>query len=296
MRRIFVSSFLAWMCLGLAVSASAQNIVPAGTLLQCTLDEPNLSSATAAVGDPVVCYLKTVQQFGHIVLPRGSYLEGHVAAEKEPGHFWGKGYLRLEFDRIGLPNSDIPVPSKVITASGGYKADREGDIKGKGHATRDFVEWMFPPLWPWKMIMLPARGPRPTLKGEELLTLRLMDDVVVPKMADARPAPAPGWHYFNEPTGPRSNSSPQTLYTPASLTTSSDPRAYVQPQRITLIALKSDEVFGVQSYRIENGHFNYVLSDGTRGEAEVAEVDWTRTSQLNAARATAGGTLQTRAY
>src|SRR3984885_16294219 len=157
MRRILLYSFLSLlMCLGLAVSAGAQNVVPAGTLLQCSLDEPNFSSATASVGDPVVCYLKSVQQFGHIVLPRGSYLGGHLAAEKNPGHFWGKGYLRIEFDRIGLPNADIPVPSKVI-AAGKYKSDREGDIAGKGHAKRDVVEWMLPPLWPWKMIMLPAR-------------------------------------------------------------------------------------------------------------------------------------------
>src|SRR5487761_959317 len=136
MRRVFLYSLLSWAWLGVAASAGAQSVVPAGTLLQCTLNEPNLSSATTNLGDPVVCYLKTVQQFGHIVLPRGSYLEGHVAAEKDPGHFWGKGYLRLEFDRIGLPTTDIPVPSKVIAATG-YKGDRQGDIVGKGHAKRD---------------------------------------------------------------------------------------------------------------------------------------------------------------
>src|SRR4029077_1353644 len=296
MRRIFLYSFLACMCLGLAVNAGAQSIVPAGTLLQCTLNEPNFSSATANVGDPVVCYLKTVQQFGHIVLPRGSYLEGHLAAEKEPGHFWGKGYLRLEFDRIGLPNTDIPVPSKVIAASSGYKTDRQGDVVGKGHAKRDVVEWMLPPLWPLKMLLLPARGPRPTFKGEELLTLRLMDDVAVPKMADIRPAAAPGWHYFDEPARDRSQSdnSPREIFSAASLSTVTDTSTAVQTDRVTLIALKSDEVFGVTSYRIDDGHLNYVLSGGQRGSAEVAEVDWTRTSQLNAARATTN-TFESRA-
>jgi len=28
------------------------------------------------------------------------------------------------------------------------------------------VEWLIPPLWPWKILMLPAKGPRPALKGE----------------------------------------------------------------------------------------------------------------------------------
>jgi len=44
---------------------------------------------------------------------------------------------------------------------------------------------MIPPLWPWKVLMLPARGPRPTLKGEEPLQLRLMDDIVVPRNLSA---------------------------------------------------------------------------------------------------------------
>src|SRR5260370_41129847 len=39
---------------------------------------------------------------------------------------------------------------------------------------------MLPPLWQWKVISLPARGPRPRLKGAEPLQLRLMDDISVP--------------------------------------------------------------------------------------------------------------------
>jgi hypothetical protein len=197
---MWVYSFLSFVCLGATVSARAQTIIPAGTLLQCTLNEPNFSSATANEGDPVVCYLKSVQEFGHIVLPRGSYLVGHLTEDKNPGHFVGKGYLRLEFDRIGIPTGEIPVPSKVIGASKGYKTDRQGDIVGKGHAKRDVAEWLLPPLWPWKVITLPARGPRPTIKGEELLTLRLMDDVEVPATSSARPAALSGWHYFGTPS------------------------------------------------------------------------------------------------
>lgn len=301
MRRMLLYSLLAWMCSGFAATAGAQSVIPAGTILQCTLDEPNFSTATASVGDPVVCYLKTVQQFGHIVLPRGSYLEGHLAAEKEPGHFWGKGYLRLEFDRIGLPNTDIPVPSKVIAASGGYKTDRQGDIVGKGHAERDVVEWMLPPLWPWKMITLPARGPRPALKGEELLTLRLMDDVVVPKLADVRPAATPSWwHFFSSPSAlfPR-NSQPDSAQ-PTAYAPVSQPASYGQPQvppaqRVTLIALKSNDIFGVQSYRVQEGRLEYVLLVGTSGSVAASEVDWTRTSQLNTARVTPR-TFEARAY
>src|SRR5580704_3045508 len=180
----------------LTQSASAREMVlPAGTLLQCTLNEPNFSSATAAVGDPVLCHLHGIVEFGQQAFPRGSYLVGHLEAEKDPGHFVGKGYLKLQFDRIGLPSGDLPLDAKVI-ATNKYKVDKEGKIDGKGHAKRDIAEWMFPPLWPWKVIMLPARGPRPTLKGESAITLRLMDDVEIPQLAQTF---GPGWHFFARP-------------------------------------------------------------------------------------------------
>jgi len=37
----------------------------AGELLICTLQEPNFSSATAEVGEPTVCYLYQLREFGH---------------------------------------------------------------------------------------------------------------------------------------------------------------------------------------------------------------------------------------
>ena len=173
-------------------------VLPAGTLLQCTLNEPNFSSATVAVGDPVLCHLRSVTEFGRQVIPRGSYLVGHLEAAQDPGHFWGKGFMKLQFDRIGMPQGDLPLDAKVISTRG-YKVDKYGAIDGKGHPRRDVVEWMIPPLWPWKIIMLPARGPRPTLKGESVLTLRLMDDVQLPQVAQTF---GPDWHFFgNRPQG-----------------------------------------------------------------------------------------------
>src|SRR5215469_11512443 len=178
-------ALLAVSLFAFTLTASARDVVvPAGTLLQCTLNEPNLSSATVDVGDPVLCHLRGTTVFGQQAFPRGSYLVGHVEAEKDPGHFVGKGYLKLQFDRIGVPSGDLPLEAKVISTRG-YKVDKEGKIDGKGHARRDVIEWMLPPLWPWKVIMLPARGPRPKLKGETVLSLRLMDDVQVRQFAQS---------------------------------------------------------------------------------------------------------------
>src|SRR5271168_1788366 len=114
------------------LSASARDVVlPAGTLLQCTLNEPNFSSATVDVGDPVLCHLRSVTEFGQQAFPRGSYLVGHLESAKDPGHFVGKGSLRLQFDRIGLPSGDLPLEAKII-ATRGYRVDKEGRIIGHG--------------------------------------------------------------------------------------------------------------------------------------------------------------------
>ena len=192
-------------------------VIPAGTLMTCTLDEPKFSSATVSVGDPFLCHPRTMQAFGQIVFPRGTYIVGHLEDDKEPGHFFGKGYLKLAFDRIGLPDGDIPLTAKMIAVAG-FNVNKQGKLIGHGHATRDVVEWMLPPLWPWKVLTLPARGPRPTLKGETHVTLRVMDDLIIPhsvKESSLPPIPAtPSW----QPTGKgwrRFGEKPSSLDSPA---------------------------------------------------------------------------------
>jgi hypothetical protein len=192
------------------VTPARDIVVPAGTLMTCTLDEPKFSSATVSVGDPFLCHPRAMQAFGQIVFPRGTYIVGHLEDDREPGHFVGKGYLKLAFDRIGLPDGDIPLTAKMI-AVGGFNVDKQGKIIGRGHATRDTVEWMLPPLWPWKVLTLPARGPRPVLKGETHVTLRVMDDLIIPRPVresnlapglqpglPMRPPTGSGWRRFGE--------------------------------------------------------------------------------------------------
>lgn len=161
------------------VSVEHQTLVPAGTLLYCTLDEPNFSSQTAQAGDPILCHLSSVEMFGRPVIPRGSLLSGRMQEFRDPGHFFGKGWLQLEFTGVTLPTGSFSLNAKVISATR-YRVDSEGRIKGNGHPTRDAIEWSIPILWPIKVLTLPARGPRPALKGETRLGLRLMEDVYVP--------------------------------------------------------------------------------------------------------------------
>jgi hypothetical protein len=323
MRRNLILSFSLLLASLAVTSARAQDIlVPAGTLLRCTMSEPNFSSATAQVGDPVLCHLSSVQEFGRNAFPRGAYMSGHLEADKEPGHFVGKGFLKIVFDRIGTPNSDIAVDTKMVAAQG-FKVNKEGDIRGKGHARRDVVEWLIPPLWPWKVLMLPARGPRPTLKGEERLTMRLMEDVTIPRPGaaynsrDWRPPVAE-----NRPSSysyqPRVSQAPAFVVTNSRNVVSVDPgfkqasqievaktaetnvqQAIAQTEApqvtqnslprpptsaLTLIALRNEAIWAVSSYWLDGDRLDYILPSGTRESCDLNSVDLMRTTQLNAER------------
>lgn len=311
------------LLLSLVVSSSARSqdiLVPAGTLLRCTMSEPNFSSGTVQVGDPVLCHLGSLQEFGHNVFPRGAYMSGHLEADKEPGHFVGKGYLKIVFDRIGTPNADITVDTKVVGARG-YPVDKEGDIKGKGHAKRDIIEWMIPPLWPWKVLTLPARGPRPTLKGEEVLTLRLMEDVTIPRQIAANvnsrdwrpphaqiheqassyepraaaPAPAltnagfvtsvdPGFRQLAQtPAVSQANETVASVPAPVpSLAPAQDSRH--SSASLTLIALRNESIWAVSDYWLNGDRLDYILPSGTRESCALNDVDLMRTTQLNSER------------
>ena len=158
-----------------------EQLIPAGSLVSCTVAEPKLSSKTANIGDPVMCRVSHVELYGRSTIPYGSYLVGRFEDYKDPGHFVGKGWMELKFDRMVIqPDTIIPVDARVVAVPG-YNVDRYGRILGKGHATRDTITWMIPILWPIDLINLPRRGPRPTLKEETRLTLKIMDDIGVPE-------------------------------------------------------------------------------------------------------------------
>ena len=288
-----------------AAGIHAQDLlVPAGTLLQCTMDEPNFSSATAAVGDPVLCHLRTQQEFGRPLFPRGSMLGGHLEAEKEPGHFVGKGYLKIAFDRVILPSGDLPVPAKVIQARG-YKVDKQGAIDGNGHATRDVVEWMIPPLWPWKVVSLPFRGPRPTLKGEGPLELRLMDDIVIPRnLAQVNHPDRPPTAIITRPSaysmtpqvngmqlavektaggasGPVANAAMAASESAATKQVSEQqPNELQASERFTMLVLKSNQMVEVTKYHRDGDLLMFQDLQGRKGSVDVNDVDWRKTSEM----------------
>jgi hypothetical protein len=295
---------LVLVCLQPAAKAQA-TLIPAGTLLHCTIDDPTISPKTAQIGDPVLCHLSQFTEFGHAAFPRGSYLAGHLEAAKQPGHFIGKGYLDIVFDHIGLPNTDSELNARIVAAQGQH-VDKQGDIVGHGHAKRDVIEWMIPPLWPWKVITLPARGPQPKLNNEQMITLKVMQDVELPRLT-AYSSPSPS-HYYADPGGranvaPRvqsyalpssgpvaSQSSSGVYYLPPS-TAATDPAnslGSAQPElpsrALTLLALKSEMIYPAKDYWVAGRLLFYVLPDGSEASTDLSRIDWQRTTDLNAER------------
>jgi len=310
MRRYLLFLICVFVCLGLPGNIwPQQTVVPAGTLLRCTLNEPNFSSATAEAGDPFICHADGMQLFGRDLFPRGTYLAGHFDSSKDPGHFVGKGWLKLEFDRISLPSTDVPVPGKIVAVRG-YRVDRQGNIRGHGHASRDMVEWMLPPLWPWKVMTLPARGPRPELKGEVQITMRLMEDVTVPNAAAAVPRAArqpmaesfsvpkdtplktPSIRYVPPDVPVWQNHVPGGLLNASKPAAESDPTGGAgpdltrvrRPTAITLIALKSAMIYGAADYWLDSGRLSYILPTGIEQSVDLGDVDWKNTFELNSQR------------
>ena len=179
---------------------AGRQIVPAGSLINCTVSEPKLSSKTAAIGDPVLCQASITSRNSSARLPFNSYLEGRFEDYRDPGHFVGKGWMELKFDRIVIGSRDIiPLDAKVVDVPG-YNVDRQGRIMGKGHRTRDIVEWSIPILWPIDLLNLPRRGPRPTLKSETRLTLLVMDDMEIPMFDEREPERDPSGLYHRQPS------------------------------------------------------------------------------------------------
>jgi hypothetical protein len=253
---------------------AADTILPAGTLIRCITDEPNFNSRTANVGDPLLCRPRAIFLFGRSVLPRGTYIAGHLESYEDPGHFVGKGNMVIRFDRLGLPNNmEIPFSGKITAVNGGsggyYPVDRDGRILGKGHAKRDIAEWLFPILWPWKVITLPARGPRPSLKGEVTITLRLMDDTAIPQ-------------FEQQPQDARPTFTPRPTAQPMVRHLMDNPSMRQGSSRLTMIVLNDGSTYTVSEFKSKPGNIvTFTLPDHTTGVLSRDDIDWEASAKLN---------------
>jgi len=186
MKRILAASLL---ILSASLVAGAEQLIPAGSVMQCMISD-KISSKVMHVGDPVLCQVGRSELYGRSVFPYGAYLVGRFEDYKDPGHFVGKGWMELKFDRMVVGNDTvIPISTRVVADSGKNPVDGDGKILGTGHAVRDTVEWMIPVLWPIDLVNLPRRGPYPTLKPETRLTVKILDDFGIPTKSEVQHQP-----------------------------------------------------------------------------------------------------------
>src|SRR6202789_599096 len=186
MKRILAASLL---ILSASLVAGAEQLIPAGSVMQCMVSD-KISSKVMHVGDPVLCQVGRSEMYGRSVFPYGAYLVGRFEDYKDPGHFVGKGWMELKFDRMVVGNDTvIPISTRVVADSGKNPVDGDGKILGTGHAVRDTVEWMIPVLWPIDLVNLPRRGPYPTLKPETRLTVKVLDDFGIPTKSEVQHQP-----------------------------------------------------------------------------------------------------------
>jgi hypothetical protein len=263
-------------------------IVPAGALLGCTLDEPNFSSQTARPGDPVLCKTTSLEMFGRTLIPRGVYLSAHLRNYRDPGHFFGKGWLQLEFTSLTLPGGNVPMNAKVISAAR-YKVNGEGKIQGRGHATRDAVEWAIPILWPMKVLTLPARGPRPSLKGETRIEVRLMEDLLIPDAVYSTSGgltPRPSTSQLR-PDDRGTGLASRFANVWSDITSVPDRKPMTSTSaaqsRLTLLVLRGGRMQMVGEYWVDNGKLNYTAGSAVHS-LSLDALDMPMTRQLNAER------------
>jgi hypothetical protein len=289
------SSFCLLVLLTAPLSGFAsQQIIPAGSLVQCTVSEPKLSSKTEDVGDPVLCQVSHVELYGRSVFPYGSYLVGRFEDYKDPGHLVGKGWMELKFDRMVLPPDQVlPIAAKVVYVPK-YPVDKEGKIHGKGHPVRDAVEWSIPVLWPIDVLNLPRRGPRVVLKEETRLTLKIMDDLVVPGREQTEAAVP----YYPPPNPPRDSygfTQRTPMYAPQSYTPQyaaprvPGPIAYypqpAAPRPLTVLMLRDGNGRLAIDYWFEGGtQLRYVALNGSSIVIPLGSLDLGTTVQVNRER------------
>ena len=293
LRRFQFSILLVCLVPLAAAQVPGEEFLPAGTILHCTLDEPNFSSRTAEVGDPVLCHVGALVALGRSVSSRGADLVGHFEEYRDPGHFFGKGWIQLAFDRLVLPGGVIlPLSAKVISVPH-LRVDREGKIHGTGHPKRDAIEWAVPVLWPEKVVTLPARGPRPALKGEAKVTLRLLEDVGVPTAGVASLPARLRPSTLDVPFNPR--------LVPSSRSTTDSVTGNVGPaheqgrvlrvdfddgsvEQSTVLILKGRGGYLARDYWVKEGMFHLLTTAGEHKTFPLSRLDLEETVHINRER------------
>jgi hypothetical protein len=127
-----------------SLAKAQSHFIPAGTTLHCRLTQPISTKVnfqndpfTAAVSEPLVLD-------GKHVIPVGSTIEGRVAWLVRPGRIRGVGEMRLDAEKVTLPDGrSFPLTAVLVQAYGaeGAKVEgEEGSLKGPSSRLGDLQE------------------------------------------------------------------------------------------------------------------------------------------------------------
>ena len=128
-----------------ASAATAQNhFIPAGTTLHCRLTQ-TLSTKVNFQSDPFVATVtEPLVIDGKHVIPVGSTIDGRVAWLVRPGRVRGAGEMRLDAEKVTLPDGrSFPLSAVLVQAYGadGTKVqDEEGSLRGPTSRWNDLKE------------------------------------------------------------------------------------------------------------------------------------------------------------
>lgn len=111
---------------GAAVSSVPSRIlVPEGTVIALTL-QTGLATKTTNVGDRFEATVASpVNVNGHLAIPEGTKVTGHVILAEQPGKASGRGQLQLSYDQMsfGGHTYDLGMRSQVYESDSGTKKD-----------------------------------------------------------------------------------------------------------------------------------------------------------------------------
>jgi hypothetical protein len=109
-------------------------IVPGGTSLVVTVDQP-LSSKTSQAGQTFLATVAhPVTVHGKNAIPKGSSVAGNVVAAKAKGKIKGEGELSLELTSIVISGKNYPIHTSTFSSTAKGKGKRTAKTTGGGAA------------------------------------------------------------------------------------------------------------------------------------------------------------------
>jgi len=130
--------------LSVSVARAETFAVPAGTTLHCRLLQ-TLSTKLNFRGDSFVATVsESLVIDGRHIIPAGSTVEGRISWLARPGRIRGAGEMRLDAEKVNLPDGrSFPINAVLVNAYGAEGArvvGEEGYVKGPRSRMKDLEE------------------------------------------------------------------------------------------------------------------------------------------------------------